>query len=43
MLVEVGAAAVLVGHSERRQLFGETDETAARRRARAALDGSAST
>jgi triosephosphate isomerase len=37
MLQEVGAYGSLVGHSERRQLFGETDETVARR-ARAALD-----
>ncbi len=37
MLVELGAAGALVGHSERRQLFGETDEMVARR-ARAALD-----
>jgi len=36
MLVELGVSGTLVGHSERRQLFGETDETVARR-ARAAL------
>ena len=28
MLVEVGCRAVIIGHSERRQFFGETDETA---------------
>jgi triosephosphate isomerase len=37
MLREVGAYGAIVGHSERRQYFGETDETVARR-ARAALD-----
>ena len=37
MLVELGVQGTLVGHSERRQLFGETDATVARR-ARAALE-----
>jgi triosephosphate isomerase (TIM) len=37
MLLEVGATGAIVGHSERRQSFGETDETV-RRRAEAALD-----
>jgi triosephosphate isomerase len=36
MLRELGVYGAVVGHSERRQLFGETDETVARR-ARAAL------
>ncbi len=31
MLVEIGVTGTLVSHSERRQLFGETDETAAKR------------
>jgi triosephosphate isomerase len=37
MLAELGVQGALVGHSERRQLFGETDEMVARR-ARAALE-----
>jgi len=36
MLADAGCAYVLVGHSERRQLFGETDETV-QRKTRAAL------
>jgi triosephosphate isomerase (TIM) len=31
MLAEAGASGVILGHSERRQLFGETDETLARK------------
>jgi triosephosphate isomerase len=31
MLIEIGAAGTIVAHSERRQLFGETDESAAMR------------
>jgi triosephosphate isomerase (TIM) len=31
MLLEAGADAVILGHSERRQLFGETDEALARK------------
>ena len=37
MLVELGVQGTLVGHSERRQFFGETDETV-KQRAEAALD-----
>jgi len=37
MLLELGVVGTLVGHSERRQYFGETDETVAKR-VRAALD-----
>ncbi|CAA9465235.1 MAG: Triosephosphate isomerase [uncultured Rubrobacteraceae bacterium] len=35
MLKDVGADAVIVGHSERREIFGETDEIVARKAARA--------
>jgi triosephosphate isomerase (TIM) len=38
MLLELGVYGTLVGHSERRQLFGETDETV-RLRVEAALEG----
>jgi triosephosphate isomerase len=37
MLAEIGVSGAIVGHSERRQYFCETDETV-RRRAKAALD-----
>jgi triosephosphate isomerase (TIM) len=37
MLLELGVSGSIVGHSERRQYFGETDETVARRTS-AALD-----
>lgn len=37
MLVEAGCRYVIIGHSERRQFFGETDESVARK-TRAALD-----
>src|ERR687892_515444 len=35
MLLDVGARAVIVGHSERREVFGETDEMVARKVRRA--------
>ena len=37
MLVEAGCRAVIIGHSERRQFFGETDESA-NRKVKAALN-----
>jgi triosephosphate isomerase (TIM) len=39
MLKELGVYGTLVGHSERRQLFGDTDATVARRAAAALEDG----
>src|SRR5919107_813905 len=35
MLLDLGTDAVVVGHSERREVFGETDEMVARKTARA--------
>jgi triosephosphate isomerase len=39
MLRELGVAGTIVGHSERRELFGDTDETVARRAAHALAEG----
>src|ERR671921_366336 len=39
MLLDVGARAVIVGHSERREIFGETDEAVAKKAARAVSAG----
>ena len=39
MLKDAGASWVILGHSERRQLFGETDESVARKTAAAAAAG----
>ncbi len=39
MLLDVGAGAVVVGHSERREIFGETDDMVARKTRRAVEAG----
>ena len=39
MLQDLGAGSVIVGHSERREIFGETDEMVARKTARAIQAG----
>jgi triosephosphate isomerase (TIM) len=39
MLLDVGAGAVIVGHSERRETFGETDDAVARKTRRAVEAG----
>src|ERR687896_2395802 len=39
MIEDVGAGAVIVGHSERREIFGETDEMVAKKTAKAVEAG----
>jgi triosephosphate isomerase len=39
MLLDAGAGAVIVGHSERRELFGESDEMVAKKAAKAVESG----
>jgi triosephosphate isomerase len=39
MLLDIGSGAVIVGHSERREVFGETDEVVARKTVRAISAG----
>ena len=39
MIIDLDADAVIVGHSERREIFGETDETVARKTAKAVESG----
>jgi triosephosphate isomerase len=39
MIEDVGAGAVIVGHSERREIFGESDDVVARKAARAVSAG----
>lgn len=39
MLLDLGIKAVIVGHSERREIFGETDEMVARKAAKAISSG----